>query len=341
MPLTDEQNRVRLKKVAVLLTLVGREAAQEIIRQFSPKDMERIGKEMAQCEEISKLEQEEVLREFIQALEQRDIPTHGGVEYAEAVLGAAMEPEQAQRFLKKIHSPQQIAPFEELQEVTPEQLLAALAGEHPQTIALIVASLPRELSARVLKQLPESEQKEVARRIAVLDQSTPDIEVVQNIERRISERIKQEEEKPELAKLGGVQTTADIFNLLDKELVHSLMDTIESRNEELAAQIKVKMVRFEDLTKLTDIEIQRLLKEVETQDLSVACIKLDKTIEEMIFRNMSSRGAEMLKDDIEVMQNTKPEAIRAARLKIGDAMRRLDEEGTIVLNKQSLEEELV
>lgn len=341
MPTSEEQTKTNLKKVAVLLTLLGRETAQDVIRHFSPQDIERIGKEMAKGREISKTEQEQVLREFLVALKERNFPLKGGVEYVEQVLAPAMDPDRAQRFLRKIHSPQQIAPFEELQEVEPENLLAALKGEHPQTIALVLASLPRELSAKVLKQLPAALQQEIVRRIALLDRQSPDLATVREIEQRLSARVKQEMEKPEMVRLGGAQATADLFNLLEKDLAHQLLETLESKHQELAAQIKVKMVRFEDLTKLTDMEVQRLLKEVETQDLALACVKLDAQLTEVIFRNMSHRGAEMLKDDIEVMQNVKPDSVRASRQKIADIMRRLDEEGTIVLNKQSLEETLV
>jgi len=341
MPMTEEVQKQNLRKVAVVLTLVGREVAQQILKQFNHRDIERIGREMARCGEISKEEREQILIEFLDLLKRQDFPLQVDIDYVENVLAPNLDPDRAQRLLKKIHSPQQMVPFEDLHEAEPDQILTALHGEHPQTIALVTASLPSELSARVLKRLPEKIQKEVVRRIALLDRTTPDIETVRDIEKRINERIKREAEKPELAKIGGVQTTADIFNLLDKDTVHVIMDSLEEQNEELAAQIKMKMVRFEDIAKLTDMEIQRILKEIETQDLALACIKLDKSIEERIFQNMSQRGAEMLKDDIEVMQNVKPDAIRSARMKIAEVMRRLDEEGTIVLNKQSLEEEIV
>ncbi|MEW6517311.1 MAG: flagellar motor switch protein FliG [candidate division FCPU426 bacterium] len=341
MPLNEEQTKVNLKKVAILLTLLGRDAAQEIIRHFSTQDIERIGKEMAKGKEISRAEQEQVLQDFLAALKDRNFPLKSGMEYVEQVLAPALDPDRAQRFLRKIHSPRQIAPFEELQEVEPEHLVAAVKGEHPQTVALVLASLPRDLSAKVLRQLPQALQSEIVRRIALLDRQSPDLSTVREIEQRLSARIKQEMEKPEMIRLGGAQTTADLFNLLEKDLAHQLLEGLEAKHEDLAAQIKVKMVRFDDLTKLTDMEIQRLLKEVETQDLALACVKLDPQLSDMIFRNMSHRGAEMLKDDIEVMQNVKPESVRASRQKIADVMRRLDEEGTIILNKQNLEDNLV
>ncbi|MCD4813470.1 flagellar motor switch protein FliG [bacterium] len=340
MPVKEEDQKVKHRKVAVLLSLVGREVAQEILKQFQVRDIEMIGEEMAKVKEISREEQDRVLLEFLNSLQQKNLPTKIDLDYIEQIFTPSLEPERAQRLMKKFQSPQQIVPFEELSDHEPDRIIEAMAGEHPQTIALVVASLPSELSAKVIKRLPEKVQHEVARRIAVLDKTAPDIETVRDIEKRLSTRIKQKSEKPEMTKMGGVQSTADIFNLMDKEVVHGIMESLETANEELAAQIKMKMVRFEDLNKLDDMEIQRILKEVETQDLALACIRLEKAVEEKIFTNMSTRGAEMLKDDIEVMQNVKADAIKAARLKIAEVMRRLDEEGTIVLNKQSLEEEV-
>lgn len=341
MPVKEDDPKVKFRKIAVLLSLVGREVAQEILKQFQARDIEMIGEEMVKVKEVSREEQDQVLIEFLNALQSKDMPTSIDMDYVEQVLTPTLDPERAQRLMKKFESPQQIIPFEELSDLEPDQIIEALSGEHPQTMALVIASLPSESSAKTIKRLPEKTQHEVARRIAVLDKTAPDIETVRDIENRLSARIKQTAEKPEMIKMGGVQTTADILNLMDKEIVNGIMEGIETANEDLAALIKMKMVRFEDLIKLDDMEIQRILKEIETQDLAVSCIRLDKNVEEKIFTNMSSRGAEMLKDDIEVMQNVKADAIKAARLKIAEVMRRLDEEGTIVLNKQSLEEEEV
>jgi flagellar motor switch protein FliG len=330
-----------MHKVAILLTLLGRETAQAIIKQFTPDDVERLGKEMAKCKEISQEEGEQVAQDFIHSMAENKFPFHGGMDFVEEVLAPIMDPDRAQRMIRKIQSPRQIIPFENLHEVSPEVLIQALKNEHPQTIALVVSNLPSELSARLLKNLGEAQRYEVARRVALLDQSEPDLETVREIEARLNERIKKEEEKPEMSKSGGAQACADILNLMDKDLVHNIMATLEQKDQDLASAVKMKMVRFDDLLKLTDMEIQRILKEVETQELATSCVKADPAIAEAVFRNMSQRGAEMLKDDIEVMQNTKPEAIRAARLKIAETMRRLDEEGAIVLNKRSLDDELV
>jgi len=189
--------------------------------------------------------------------------------------------------------------------------------------------------------LSETKQGEVARRLPVLDKSELDLEVAREIERRLLNRIEQEDDRGKLAKVGGVQTCADILNQMDKSAVRRILDEMQSKNAPLAEELKTKLVRFEDLVKLDPMEIQRVLKEVETQDLATACIKIGQDVEEAVFHNMSQRGAEMLKDDIDVMRNVKPEVIRAARMKIAETMRRLDEEGVITMNKGSLNDELV
>lgn len=341
MGLNDDIKKERLRKVAILLTLIGEEAAREIIKQFSPDDIERIGREMLKCDSIERKEAEEVLREFFSEMGHKQGLAYGGVDYVEHVLAPVMEPDRAQRLLRKFSHPNQVTPFEDFREVAPEIILEVLKEEHPQTLALVISNLPSDVSALILNKLPENTRQEVAQRIAVLDRQAPDVEIVKEIEQRLRDRIKQEESKPELLKIGGVQTTADILNLLDKGASHEILEKIEKSDEELANAIKMRMVRMEDMVKLNDMEVQRILKEVETQDLAVACIRLDPAIQDMIFRNMSSRGADMLKDDIEVMDNVKPDAIREARRKIAESMRRLDDEGSIVLNKQSMEEEIV
>lgn len=328
-------------KVAVLLTLLGREAAQEILKQLEPDMLERVGREMMKCDEITKAEGEKVLREFVLELNKIDTLAQGGVKYVTDVVTPVMGPERVERLLKEAQGARQIVLFQDLKEMEPERLIAVLQGEHPQAVALVLANLPSEASARVLARMPEVKQTEVARRLAVLDKSQLDLEMAQEIERRLLDRLRQEEDRGKLAKIGGIQITADILNQMDKTAVRRILEELQAKNGPLAEEIKVKLVRFEDLTKLDGMEIQRVLKEVETQDLATACIKVAKEVEEAVFKNMSQRGAEMLKDDIEVMRNVKPEAIRTARTKIAETMRRLDEEGVIILNKVNMDNELV
>jgi flagellar motor switch protein FliG len=333
--------RNNVHKVAVLLTLLGREAAQEILRQLDPGMTERVGREMMRCDEISKGEGEKVLREFVQELGKVDLVAQGGIKFVKDVVTPVMGSERVERMLKEVQGARQIVLFQGLPEVEPEKLIAVLQSEHPQAIALVLANLPSDLSAKVMGRLPETKQTEVARRLAVLDKNQLDLEMAREIETRLLDRLKAEEDRGQLAKIGGIQTCADILNQMDKGAVRRILEELEGKNPPLAEEIKVKLVRFEDIVKLDDLEVQRVLKEVETQDLATACIKTPKEVEDKIFHNMSQRGAEMLKDDIEVMRNVKPEAIRAARLKIAESLRRLDEEGVVTLNKGSLDNELV
>jgi flagellar motor switch protein FliG len=335
----EAQLRENIKKIAIILTLVGRQTAQEIIKHFQPLLIERIGREMARRKDISRQEAMKVLEDFFRTAAAKNKTVHGGADYVEEVMQGAMDPDRARRFLRQIQDPDQVVPFESLHDVDPEKLLALLSNEHPQTVALVVSSLPRDLAAKIIKRMDETTKNEVVLRLAQLDRNAPELETVREIEERLNEELKKEDEKPAVTKLGGVQTAADILNLLDKQVVRDMLDALEKKDETLAGEIKMKMVRFEDLTKLQDMEIQRVLKEVETNDLAVALIKSEAQITEAVFRNMSQRGAEMLKDDIEDMKNVKADAIRAARFKIAETMRKLDEEGSIMLNKESLNDQ--
>jgi flagellar motor switch protein FliG len=328
-------------KVAVLLTLLGREAAQEVMKQFDPDMVERIGKEMLKCGEISKAEGEKVLREFIQEMRKIDTVAEGGASFVKAVLAPLMRADRAERILGEIQRSQEIELFKGLREVDPEKLIAVLHSEHPQAIALVLANLPSEVAGTVMMNLSTAKQGEVMRRLAILDKTQPDIEMAREIERRLLERLENETDHGKLGKLGGVQNCADILNQMDKTAVHRILEEMESKNVQLAEEIKQKLVRFDDIVKLEAMEIQRVLKEVETQDLATALIKASKEVEDAVFKNMSHRGADMLKEDIEVMHNVKAEVIRGARLKIAEIMRRLDEEGVVVLNKGSVTDEVV
>jgi flagellar motor switch protein FliG len=333
--------KTNVYKVAVLLTMLGRETAQEIMKQFDPATVERIGKEMLKCDEISKSEGEKILKEFIQEMKKNDSMAQGGVKFMQDVMGPVMGADRTERIMAELKRSKEIVLFGQLKEVEPEKLIAVLHSEHPQAIALVLANLSSEAAGQVMMNLSTAKQGEVMRRLAILDKTQPDIDMAMEIERRILERLKQETDHGKLAKLGGIQNCADILNQMDKVAVHRILEEMEAKNVQLAEEIKQKLVRFEDIVKLEAMEVQRVLKEVETQDLATALIKVSQEVEEVVFKNMSHRGAEMLKEDIEVMHNVKAENIRAARMKIAEIMRRLDEEGAIVMNKGSITDEVV
>ncbi len=330
-----------LHKVAVLLTVLGREVAQEIMKQFDPETMERIGKEMLRCDEISKHEGEQVLKEFLTEMQKQDTVAQGGLKFMQDVVAPMMGVDRAERLLEEMKRSKEIVLFKELREVEPEKLVAVLHSEHPQAIALVMANLASEVASKVMSNLSTAKQGETMRRLAILDKTQPDIQMAMEIEKRLMERLRQETDHGKLGKLGGVQLCADILNQMDKVAAHRILEEMEAKNVQLAEEIKQKLVRFEDIVKLEAMEVQRILKEVETQDLATALNKTTPEVEEIVFKNMSHRGAEMLKEDIEVMRNVKAETIRAARMKIAEIMRRLDEEGVIVLNKGSVTDEVV
>jgi flagellar motor switch protein FliG len=336
------EQKQNVHKVAILLTILGKEVAQEILKQFEPSWVERIGKEMLKLGEIPKEEGQKIVKEFLFEFKKQKQIGAPDAKVVQEVVTNVMGAEKAGRLIKEEMERHQVATlFENLKDVEPAKLITVLKGEHPQAIALVLASLPPDLSAAILSHLPEIKQTEVVRRLATLDQSQPDMDMVHDIEQRLMKNLHLDEQTGKKNSVGGIQTCADILSLVDKVASKRILEEFTAKQTALADAIKLVMVRFDDITKLDNLEVQRVLKEIETQDLVLACMKAPKDVEDTVFHNLSARGAEMLKEDMDVMRNVKPEAIRTARQKIAEVMRRLDEEGVIMLNKTTLENELV
>jgi flagellar motor switch protein FliG len=262
----------------------------------------------------------------------------GGLEYAKELLKNSLDPKIADKVIQQIQTQVQKSPFSFLQRAESENLLTFIQDEHPQTIALIVSHLPHHKASEILKGLPNAKQIEVVRRIANMEQTNPEIirEVELGLESRLSNLLMHSMEK-----VGGVQTVAEILNLCDRATERSIMEGVESEDPDLVEEIRRLMFVFEDINMVDPKGIQAVLKEVDNAELCLALKTASDDLKNKIFANMSSRAAELIKEDMQFMGPVKVADVEAAQQRIVDIVRRLEDAGEIVIAGRGGQNDLI
>ena len=325
--LSDVNSR---KKAAIVLTVLGADSAAEVIKHFSDDQVEQLTLDMARLEKVTPEMRSSVVAEFHEMAITQDFIAEGGVEHARKVLVSAFGEERADGLIKKITSAMQVVPFEFLKRADPQQLLSFIQDEHPQTIALILAYMPVNQSAMVLSKLSQQLRAEVAERIAMMDQTPPEVirRVEQVLERKVSSLISQE-----MTKAGGPKALVDLLNRVDRATERLIMDSLSDSNPELADAVKNMMFVFEDIIQLDDRAIQAILKDVDMKDLATALKGTSQEVQDKVFKNMSERARDMLKEDMEYMGPVKLRVVEEAQQKVVAVIRRLEESGEITIGR--------
>jgi len=323
------------RKAAILLVLLGPEKAAQVMKHLDETDVEAVTIEIANLGRISEEEKKAVLQEFSEILKAREMLTTGGIEYAKRVLEKAFGPEKAMRIIERLLSSLQVKPFEFVKKADPLQLVNFLQSEHPQVIALVLSYLEPTMAAQILGALPEELQIEVVKRVALLERTSPEIvkEIEKSLERKLSGIVGQQ-----FSKVGGVETAAEIMNNIDRQTEKTIMERLSQESPELAEEIRRRMFVFEDILKLDDRSVQLVLREVDTKDLAVALKGASDEVKEKIFKNMSKRAAQLLKDELEYMGPVRVKDVEEAQQKIINVIRRLEEAGEIIIARGGGEE---
>ncbi len=323
------------RKAAILLVILGPEKAAEVLKHLDESDVEMLTIEIANLGQVSDDEKRAVLHEFSNLLKAREMLASGGIEYAKKVLERAFGPEKAMRIIERLVSNLQVKPFEFVKKADPLQLVNFLQSEHPQVIALVLSYLEPAMAAQVLGALSEDLQIEVVKRIALLERTSPEIvkEIEKSLERRLSGIVSQQ-----FSKVGGIDTAAEIMNNIDRQTEKKIMEQLSQDTPELAEEIRRRMFVFEDILKLDDRSIQLVLREVDTRDLALALKGASDEVKEKIFKNMSKRAAQLLKDELEFMGPVRVKDVEEAQQKIINIIRRLEESGEIVIARGGGEE---
>ena len=318
------------QKAAVLLITLGPERSADIFKHLKEEEIEELTLEIANTRSVSPEIKEEVLNEFYQVCLAQQYIAEGGIGYAKQLLDKALGNDKAQEIISKLTASLHVRPFEFVRKTDPSQLLNFIQDEHPQTIAMILSYLTSAQSAMVLGALPPEKQADVAKRIAMMDRTSPDVikEVERVLERRLASLVNQD-----YTIVGGVDAIVNILNTVDRATEKHIMESLEIEEPELADEIRKKMFVFEDIMLLDDRAIQRVLRDVDNNDLAVALKSANEEVQNVIFKNLSKRLAAMIKEDMEFMGPVRMKDVEEAQQKIVGIIRRLEDAGEIVISR--------
>nr|WP_276020682.1 flagellar motor switch protein FliG [Acetivibrio straminisolvens] len=318
------------EKAAMLLIALGPERSAEIFKHLKDDEIEQLTLEIANIRTVSPEDKEKVLEEFYQICLAQNYIAEGGISYAKEILEKALGTQKALDVLNKLTVSLQVRPFDFVRKADPSQLINFIQNEHPQTIALILSYLKPQQSSIVLSALPQEKQADVARRIATMDRTSPEVikEVERVLEKKLSSIVTED-----FTAAGGVQAIVDILNNVDRGTEKYIMETLEVEDTDLAEEIKKRMFVFEDILTLDNRSIQRFLREVDNNQLAIALKGTKEEVQSKIFANMSKRMAEMVKEDMEFMGPVRIKDVDEAQQKIVNVIRKLEDAGEIVISR--------
>ena len=325
------------QKAAIFLISLGPEVSAEIMKHLREDEVETLTFEIARQEKVDPEFKDAVLEEFQELMNAQNFITTGGIDYARELLEKSLGSQKAIDIINRLTSSLQVRPFDFIRRTDPAHLLNFIQQEHPQTIALVLAYLEPNNAATILQNLPENLQADVSRRLATMDRTSPDVlrEVEHVLEKKLSTLSSED-----YTAAGGVEAIVDILNNVDRSSEKSIIETLEEEDPDLAEEIKKRMFVFEDIVMLDDRAIQKVMRDVDGQDLAKALKSVDAEVQDKIFRNMSKRAAGMLKDDMEFMGPVRLKDVEDAQQKIVAIIRRLEDSGDIVIARSG-EDELV
>ena len=318
------------QKAAIFLVTLGSEISAEIFKHLREDEIETLTFEIARLDTVEPEQKDQVLMEFQELMMASEFISSGGIDYARELLEKALGSQKAIDIINRLTSSLQVRPFDFIRRTDPAHLLNFIQPEHPQTIALILAYLEPGKAGYILQKLHPEVQSDVARRIATMDRTSP--EVLREVERVLEKKLSTLSSE-DFTAAGGVDSIVEILNLVDRTTEKGIIESLEEENPELAEEIKKKMFVFEDIVLLDDRSIQKVLREVDGQELAKALKGVDQEVQEKIFKNMSKRAATMLKEDMEYMGPVRLKDVEEAQQKIVSIIRHLEETGDIVISR--------
>ncbi len=326
-----------LRKAAILVTSLPEEEAVTLLSRLDPKQIEQVSIEIARLKSVAPEEQDQVITQFAESNPGSSGFEAGGLERAKQLVQAALG-KNATTALDNIRQSMESVPFVFLRNVDSQNILTYVIDEHPQTIALILSHLPAPTSAQILAGLPPDRQLLVIQRIAGMGQTSPDIihEVEQGLERRMSSVMSQSFDNA-----GGIDAVAEILNVSDRATERTLLENLSQEDPDLVEEIRRLMFVFEDICRFSDKDMQIVLKNVDSAQWAMALKGASGELKEKIFKNMSQRAGDMLREELGFLGAVKLSAVEAKQQEIVDVVRRLEDSGELDLSTNDAEEELV
>lgn len=328
MPTAAIDSLSGLRKAAILLVTLGTDASATIMRQFSEQEIEELTIEISKIRELTPSVVEGVLDEFSQLAQAHSYIVQGGLSYAREVLLKALGDTRTEEILDRLQMSLQPQLFGSLRKADPKHLSDFIRREDAQTIALILANMEAETAAQVLANMPPDTRVDVVQRLATMEMTSPEVmkQIDQVLERRLATLFSQE-----VSIVGGAKAVAEILNRVDRAAEKQIFEGLEPANPQLAEEIRRLMFTFDDLSRLDDRSMQRLLKEVDQKELARALKAASENVASKIFTNLSERAQTMLRQEIEYLGPVRLRDVEEAQGKIVRIVRALEEAGEIIV----------
>lgn len=326
------------EKAAILLIALGQDISKEVFKHLEGEEIEELYLQIAKTTKIGPDVKDRVFEEFNELMLAQQYLAQGGITYARELLQSALGESKAVEIITKLTSSLQVRPFDFIQKTESEQILNFIQGEHPQIIALIISYLPAQKAGEIFRNLSEEKQVDIARRIASMERTSPEMirEVERVLERKLSTVVGQD-----YTSAGGLDTLIEMLANVDRGTEKTIIESLSETDPELAEEIRKRMFVFEDIILLDDRSIQQVLKSVETSDLSLSLKGSTEEVSEKIFKNMSKRAAEMLREDMEFAGPVRVKDVQESQQKIVNVIRKLEETGEIVIARGGEDEMIV
>ncbi|HOO79591.1 MAG TPA: flagellar motor switch protein FliG [Lachnospiraceae bacterium] len=333
-----DANLTGIQKAAILLIALGPEKSALVFKHLKEEEIEDLTLEIANTRSISPQIKEDVINNFYEICLAQQYIAEGGIGYAKELLEKALGTDKALDVIGKLTASLQVKPFEFVRKTDATQLLSFIQDEHPQTIALILSYLSSSQAAMIISALPPENQADVAKRIATMDRTSPDVvkEVERVLESKLANLVNQD-----YTIIGGVDQVVEILNSTDRGTEKHIMEILEIEDPELADEIRKKMFVFEDVLLLDDRAIQRVLRDVDNNELALALKGANEEVQNTIFNNLSKRLAQMIKEDMEFMGPVRMKDVEEAQQKIVNIIRKLEDSGEIVISRGGGDEIIV
>lgn len=319
-----------VQKAAILLIALGPDKSSNVFKHLKEDEIEQLTLEIANTRSVSPAMKDAVLDEFYEVCLAQQYIAEGGIGYAKDLLEKALGSERAKDVIGKLTASLQVRPFEFVRKTDASQLLNFIQDEHPQTIALILSYLSSNQASAIISALSPEKQTDVAKRIAQMDRTSPDVikEVEKVFEQKLASLVNQD-----YTIVGGVDSIVDILNTVDRGTEKHIMESLEIEDPELADEIRKKMFVFEDILSLDDRSIQRVLREVDNNELAVALKGSNEEVQNLIFSNLSKRLATMIREDMDFMGPVRMKDVEEAQQKIVNIIRKLEDSAEIIISR--------
>ncbi len=324
-----------IRKAALLFLAIDVETAASIMKYLDSEQVEKISTEIAKIKNVPSKVVDDIIKEFHDMVIAREYVLEGGIEYAQMLLEKSLGVAKAQEIIEKVKSLTTMKGFDFLKKADSAQLVSFLSKEHPQTIALILSHLSPDKTAEALKELPADLRADVAFRIATLGKVAP--HTLKQIEKVVDE-LAGTSLNQTITKIGGPKSIANILNKMNVKLTREILDNFEMWDPDVTQEIKRQMFLFDDIVNISDRDIPKILKEVDRKDLALSLKIADEKLKEKIFKNMSERAADLLKEELQYMGMVRLKEVEAAQAKIIDIIKNLEVNGEIAISSGSKED---